>query len=103
MSQRKKIRLAYLEESERNTVGWAWDAYEPNGKAYYITSRRGWLIVSSDGELVVEERFGEEYDSVLFKDELLKIGGHLFDASLLESAPLRCTCNFAYEKDSAPE
>ncbi len=99
------IRLAYLWDSTHNdTVDWAWDAYDDHGKFYYITARRGELLISREGELIHESRFGEEYDSKWSLDGLWELAGPLalFDRSLLDDG-YACICGYAYERAEVPE
>ena len=99
------IRLAYLWDSAHNdTVDWAWDAFDDLGKFYYITGRRGELLISREGELVHESKFGDASDSILSLDGLWELAGPLalFDRSLLDHGR-SCICGYAYERAEVPE
>ena len=99
------IRLAYLWDSTHNdTVDWAWDAYDEHGKFYYITARRGALLISREGELIHESPFGDESDSILSLDGLWELAGPLalFDRSLLDGGQ-SCICGYTYERAEVPE
>jgi hypothetical protein len=98
------IRLAYLWDSEHNTVDWAWDAYDDKGAYYYITARRGILLISREGEVVHESIFGDECDSKLSLNALWELAGplQLFDRSLLDDGRA-CVCGYTYEKSDVPE
>ena len=99
------IRLAYLWDSAHNdTVDWAWDAYDDQGKFYDITARRGALLISREGELVHESKFGDDCDSILSLDGLWELAGPLalFDRSLLDHGR-SCICGYAYERADVPE
>lgn len=97
------IRLAYLFDCAENPVDWAFDAYDAEGRYYYITARRGELAISREGVLVHLSRFGDEDDSIRSLEALRALAGPrgLFDRSLLESGTA-CVCGYAYERDKRP-
>lgn len=99
------IRLAYLWDSTHNdTVDWAWDAFDDQGVCYYITARRGALLISREGQLIHESLFGDECDSKFSLDGLWELAGPLalFDRSLLDHGRA-CVCGYVYERTEVPE
>lgn len=56
-----------------------WDAYDEDGRYYYIRYRSGWLTVGPsagrDYDEVYAERIGGEYDGSMEADEMLRLIG----------------------------
>lgn len=97
-----RIRLAFLDQSERNPVFYAWDAKDTAGKDYYITHRLGRLTVSGSDGVVIDRDEGDEYDAAVSREAIIAMTADVFDAELLESGE-KCLCGFAYAPSQQPE
>jgi hypothetical protein len=95
-----RIRLAFLDHSERNTVYFAWDAKDTEGNEYYITYRSGRLTVSGPDGVLIDRN--DRDDTPGARDAIIAMTADVFDAELLESGT-KCVCGFAYPPSQQPE
>lgn len=102
MARSKLIRLSFLDQSERNTVFWAWDAKDLEGGEYYITYRWGCLTISGPN-VSIERQVGDEDDSTSSRNDIIALTSDVFDAELLESGVPCIQCRMAYPADDQPE